>query len=141
MGRRRMNNQDVAAAIFGYILHVAVEQLTEFGRLEQTAIEEMENILIARDEGSPDDALADSVEQRVLPVWADCRKRIDVLMDAPSLDQEYLSQLAEYVDIRSRSCRVFAEGLREGDEQKIEQFHRLYASADELAGKLGAEEE
>lgn len=114
------------------------DELAEFGRLELVAINELDNLL---SDGLPDDKLADGVEQRVLPIWGECRRCIDVAMDAPLADQEYLSNVAEYIDVRSLSCQVLVNGLREQDEGKIDEFNRLYTSADALANKLNPDQQ
>lgn len=109
------------------------QQLGQFARLESQAIKQLDELSQQVQQGLSDDQLAQRVQRDIQPVWRKCESCVQAARSAPLADQQYLSRLIEYVALRQRSCNTLVEGLQQRDAKKIQQFNRLYESANRMA--------
>ena len=76
-----------------------------------------------------DAAFADEIETKIRPRWKEAQTKLESLASAPQANQTFLNQWSRYMSLREQSWQQLVAGLREGDDQKIKEYRKLWAQA------------
>jgi rhomboid protease GluP len=83
-----------------------------------------------------DDAMADILARDVLPEWRAMRSRLSQLKNVPEELKAYVRLFGEYLQVYQEAWEIFVQGLREGDDRKIQLGVNARKRADAIAQQM-----
>lgn len=86
-----------------------------------------------------DKEFADTIEQQILPAWKSERDAISKLKNLPADQSKLAAKVVKYMDARTESWTLLAEGLRAGDANTVKQAFNRSQEAGKLLKSIGNE--
>jgi rhomboid protease GluP len=86
-----------------------------------------------------DKEFADTIEQQILPSWKSERDAISKLKNLPADQNKIVVKIVKYMDARTESWNLLAEGLRAGDASTVKQAFIKSQEAGKLLKNIGNE--
>lgn len=118
------------------------KELGDFQAVEQKVIDTFNSALEQRSaEQLSDDALAQIIEQQVLPPWNQYRLHLNSIGRLPQNEAKRFDRIALYMDLRERSWTALAQSLRTDDNTKANESKALRQQAESLMKGTGADDD
>lgn len=112
-------------------------ELDRFVRVEKKALDAINSAVTkAQRQELTDAAFADVIERDVLPEWRASRERLASLTKVPPTVHQHVSMVLEYMVQRQEGWEIFAEALREGNEEKAKRAGAKQQLAEATAKRI-----
>jgi rhomboid protease GluP len=147
--RSRPLRNALAAVVAGALLFAGVWMLPaapidvqaefpKFAEAEERVLREHDELIGRAEAGELDDAaLADEIENNILPQWRDLTRQVESWRTAPLVNPDYVRNLLEYMRLREETWQLVVKGARNQDKALIEQAQSKKSQAEEQLRKLG----
>lgn len=114
----------------------ALAELQIIGRGEEQAMRAFQQIAVATQSGSIDEAqVADRIEREVLPVWNRSAERVEKARSGPLADS-FPAEVSEFFRLRRTAWENLVVATRNDDPLAMIRYRELWERADEVGASL-----